>query len=99
MMYNFLSSINALIYALTCRLTVDPQAGAMQRAVRLVTERDDGLDDDDRMIMFQLFANSPTLVHVYLALSNESMRKLWLKTKVEEEKKRAEGLMSMGCKY
>lgn len=88
MMHNIQSSINALTSSLTTGMSADPPAETMQRAVNLISSREDGLDDDDRVLIVELFTSNPPLAHAYLGLTSESFRRLWLKKALERERKR-----------
>jgi len=55
------------------------QGAALERALKLLQERDDGLSQEELVNMISVFVENMATVAAYLALERDDIRRAWMK--------------------
>jgi hypothetical protein len=76
-------SINSLTATVRDSMSIDPVTKVRQDALRMLQTRDDGLTEDQEVMMYHKIAANHALAQVYLALDKPVLRRKWLQEVLE----------------
>jgi hypothetical protein len=76
-------SINSLTATVRNSMSIDPVTKVRQDALRMLQTRDDGLTEDQEVMMYHKIAANHALAQVYLALDKPVLRRKWLQVVLE----------------
>lgn len=80
-------SLNQLTSAVTTGLTLDPAAETVRKATAILQQNDDGLTDEDSVILLTVFTKDPATVNTYNTLYKAHLRKPWVEKIINAEKR------------
>ena len=76
-------SINSLTATVRDSMSIDPVTKVRQDALRMLQTRDDGLTEDQEVMMYHKIAANHALAQVYMALDKPVLRRKWLQEVLE----------------
>lgn len=89
LLHELQGSLNQLTSAVASGLALDPTAETVRKATAVLQQNEDGLSDEDCVILLTVFTKDPATVNTYNSLYKAHLRKPWV-TKIINTEKRAE---------
>lgn len=80
-------SVNQLTSAITTGLTIDPAAETVRKATEILQKNEDGLSDEDSIILLTVFTRDPAIVNIYNSIYKAQLRKPWVAGILSTEKR------------